>query len=62
MFRLEISHDTKPINIIYNGNDLFGKATKRVIEDINKDIEKKNAYLEEVSKKLIEEATTKFEG
>lgn len=62
MFRLEISHNTKPINIVYNGNDLFGKATKRVIEDINKDIEKENAYLKEVSKKLIEEATTKFEG
>lgn len=62
MFRLEILHNTKTIDITYNGSDLFGKATKRVIKDINKDIEKENAYLKNVSEKLIDEATTKFEG
>lgn len=62
MFRLEVIPETKRLNITYNGRDLFGKATKRAIKDINNDLEKENDYLIKLSQKLIEDADKKFES
>ena len=37
LIRVEKTERTKPIKITYKKSDLFGKATKRVIKDFNKD-------------------------
>jgi len=52
LFRLKVTNKTKKIKINYQGKDVFGKATKRVIKDKSKDIAKDNEYLDKIEKYL----------
>lgn len=61
LFRMELTKDTKNIKLNYQGKDIFGKATKRVIKDRNNDVVKiKDNYLDEVEKMIKENSNKEY--
>lgn len=63
LFRLEVTSEIETIEIKYKGKDVFGKATKRVIQDLNKDVANNvedKEYIEEVAKNMINSSEKEF--
>lgn len=60
LFRLKITSKTKKIKLNYQGKDVFGKATKRVIKDKNNDIVKDDEYLDKIEKDLKKNSFKKY--
>ena len=48
LFRLEKNSETKKLHIKFTAEDMMGKATKRVMEDKEKEVAVNNEYLENV--------------
>ncbi len=49
LFRMEVTSDTKTLELEYKGKDIFGKATKRVIDNRANDVVKNESeYLDKV--------------
>lgn len=49
LFRMEVTGETKVLELEYKGKDIFGKATKRVINNREDDVVKnQSSYLDEV--------------
>lgn len=60
LFRMKLTNDTKKIKIKYKAKDIFGKATKRVLSDKNKDITTNDKYLNEVYNNIKENSEKKY--
>ena len=61
LVRMELTNDTRKIKLNYQGKDIFGKATKRVINNRNNDVVKiEDNYLNEVEKMIKENASKDY--
>lgn len=60
LFRMKLTGDTKKIKMKYKTKDIFGKATKRVLKDKNKDITKNDKYLDEVYNDIKKTSEKKY--
>lgn len=60
LFRLKLTNKTKKIKISYQGQDVFGKATKRVIKDKNNDLTQNDQYLNKVEQELKKNQFKKY--
>lgn len=52
LFRLKLTNKTRKIKVSYQGQDVFGKATKRVIKNKNNDLIKNDQYLDRVEQEM----------
>lgn len=62
LFRLEKTNKTKKIPIKYNGHEMMGKATKRVVNNKDNEVAEESEYLNNVRNNIIEQEKTFFEG
>ena len=60
LFRLKITNKTKKIKLNYQGKDIFGKVTKRVIKDKNNDIVSYDEYLDKVEIEMKKNSLKKY--
>lgn len=60
LFRLKITNKTKKTKLNYQGKDIFGKATKRVIKDKNNDIVAYDEYLDKVEIEMKKNSLKKY--
>ena len=62
LFRMEKNSETKKLPIEYTGEQMMGKATKRVMKDNEKEVADDTKYLDEVRKSMKKNSNKIYRG
>ncbi len=60
LFRMKITKDTKTLKITYKGEDIFGKATKRVINNQDSDVTDYDNYMQKMINNIKSSSLKKY--